>query len=26
LKMKYAKRSAQIENRVHVFEDFMSKI
>jgi|TARA_R110001583_G_scaffold2722_3_gene18988 hypothetical protein len=26
LKMKYAKRSAQIENRVNVFEDFMSKI
>jgi len=26
LKVKYAKKSAQIENRVSVFEDFMSKI
>ena len=26
LEMKYAKRSAQIENRAKVFEDFMSKI
>ena len=26
LQIKYAKRSAQIENRVNVFEDFMSKI
>ena len=26
LKVRYAKRSAQIENRVSVFEDFMSKI
>ena len=26
LKVKYAKRTAQVENRVKVFEDFMSKI
>ncbi len=26
LKVKYAKRTAQVENRVRVFEDFMSKI
>jgi hypothetical protein len=26
LKVKYAKRSAQVEKRVEVFEDFMSKI
>jgi hypothetical protein len=26
LEVKYAKRSAQVEKRVEVFEDFMSKI